>query len=263
MDPNQIFFFMLSGLNPYSQQANIPLPKFPVKPVTPQVKYRRTWKKDQIEEVFSEASKYSQQQNKNIEDLTIRDFEIISSRFEQSTEQVMAKVNEINKSGTLRPGIWSVNEDELLISVLNKGIQKWGQMASVLNREIHKGIRIRTGKQCKERWNNYLNPLINRQPWTDKEDVLALENYKVHGNKWSLISKSIKNRTESSIKNRIKSLINKIKQDLDTMDDINIGIDRVIAKKNEDISKEQTTIKNASDNSEIHKPELKTEEKNL
>ena len=46
-----------------------------------------------------------------------------------------------------------------------------------------------------------------------------------------MISKSLTSRTESAVKNRIKSLINKIKQDLNTMDDLNIGINRVIAKK--------------------------------
>ena len=114
-----------------------------------------------------------------------------------------------------------------------------GKVANVLNKEIHTGLKVRTGKQCKERWNNYLNPEVNRGPWTDREDVLALENYKIHGNKWSIISKSMKNRTESVVKNKIKSLLNKVKQDLNSMNDLLIGIDKMILIKKQKIQLSQ------------------------
>lgn len=194
-------------------------------------KYKRTWKKNQVEEIFSRTTKYCIETGRNIEDLTVKDFEVLAGDCDQTAEQVMNKVNEIHRSGTLRPGIWSQSEDDLLNSFLRKGIEKWGQIANLLNKEIHKGLKIRTGKQCKERWNNYLNPDVNRGAWTDDEDLKILESYKQNGNKWSIIAKSIKNRTESSVKNRIKSLLNKIKQDLTAMDDINSGIDKLILKK--------------------------------
>jgi hypothetical protein len=41
------------------------------------------------------------------------------------------------------------------------------------------------------------------------EDIGLLEKYKRFGNKWSKIAKKIPERTESAIKNRIKSLLNK------------------------------------------------------
>lgn len=246
MDPNQVYFFMLPGFNPFMQQLYQPeIPAAP-KPLPSNKKYHRTWKKQQVEEVFSAATKYCQDYDKQIEELNLRDFENIAVEFEQSAEQIMIKVNEINKSGTLRPGIWSNIEDDLLISVLKKGIEKWGQIANLLNKEVHKGLKIRTGKQCKERWNNYLNPDVNRGSWTESEDIKALESYKIHGNKWSIIAKSINNRTESSVKNRIKSLLNKIKQDLTTMDDLNIGIDRAILKKSLTATKKETVIESAS-----------------
>ncbi|OMJ74553.1 hypothetical protein SteCoe_26515 [Stentor coeruleus] len=198
-------------------------------------KYKRTWKKNQVEEIFSRATKHCIETGRNIEDLTIKDFEVLARDCDQTPEQVMNKVNEIHQSGTLRPGIWSQSEDDLLKDLLRKGIEKWGQIASLLNKEIHKGLRIRTGKQCKERWNNYLNPDVNRGAWTDKEDLKILESYKQNGNKWSIIAKSIKNRTESSVKNRIKSLLNKIKQDLTAIDDISSGIDKLINKKRQNM----------------------------
>lgn len=245
MDPNQALAYMLLSMNSYisqvfpqnwvpSQQNLTPLPLSQIQSGIEQPvfkKYHRTWKKHQIEEIFSLTSKYCQSYAKDIDQLTLQDFEIIAQNCEQSPEQVMNKVNEINKSGTLRPGIWSQNEDDMLSEILRKGIEKWGQIANLLNKEIHKGLKIRTGKQCKERWNNYLNPAVNRGVWSIAEDVLILENYKTFGNKWSVISKTIANRTESAVKNRIKSLLNKIKQDLSTMDNLNTGIDRMIAAK--------------------------------
>ncbi|OMJ70673.1 hypothetical protein SteCoe_31302 [Stentor coeruleus] len=246
MDPNQVFAYMFSGVNPYIQQVypqtwpsvTVEQPSLGKMPVTSK-KYHRTWKKNQVEEVFNLTTRFCQTHNRRIEDLSLRDFESIAQNFEQTPEQVMIKVNEINRSGTLRPGIWSQAEDDLLKSVLKKGLEKWGQIANILNKEVHKGLKIRTGKQCKERWNNYLNPEVNRGPWCEEEDIVALENYKIHGNKWSVISKCISNRTESAVKNRIKSLINKIKQDLSTMDDLSVGIDRVIAKKKSNMIKHE------------------------
>lgn len=232
MDPNQVFAYMFSGLGPYIAPVYQPQWGMPqiepaqptIKPTVLPKKYHRTWKKNQVEEVFSFTTRYCQNNSKTVEALTLRDFEVIAQNFVQTPEQIMVKVNEISKSGTLRPGIWSQTEDDLLISVLRKGIEKWGQIANLLNKEIHKGLKIRTGKQCKERWNNYINPEINRGPWRKEEDILALEKYKIHGNKWSVISKCINNRTESAVKNRIKSLLNKIKQDLSTIEDISVKL---------------------------------------
>ena len=244
MDPNQALAFMLINMNAFAaqmfQRSWVQAPQVAVKTLHEPVvvsadpgfkKYHRTWKKNQIEEIFNLTLKHCQNCGKNIEDLNIKDFEGIAKGFEQSPEQVMNKVNEINKSGTLRPGIWSQAEDEMLSSILKKGIEKWGQIANLLNKEVHKGLKIRTGKQCKERWNTYLNPAVNRGSWTVEEDIRILENYKTHGNKWSVISKSITNRTESAVKNRIKSMLNKIKQDLSTMDNLNSGIDMMIQSK--------------------------------
>ena len=217
------------------QSIMIPQEKIEVMSESPSIenpkKYHRTWKKHQVEEIFSTATKYCKDNDKKIEELTLSDFRIISLNSNQSPEQVMNKVNEIHISGTLRPGIWSLKEDEMLTTLLRKGIAKWGQIANLLNNEIHKGLKIRTGKQCKERWNNYLNPNMNRGAWTEEEDICILENYKIHGNKWSVISKMLCNRTESAVKNRIKSVINKIKQDLNSMDDLKIGIDSIIEMK--------------------------------
>lgn len=174
-------------------------------------KYHRTWNKIQTQEVFSITIRYCQNFNKTIEELTLNDFGIISIGLEQSPEQVMMKVKEINANGTLRPGKWSQIEDEMLTNLISHHGNKWGQIASQLNSEIHNRISIRNSKNCKERWNNYLNPDINRGAWTEDEDILLLEGYLQYGNKWCSIARTLPNRIESFVKNRIKSLLHKAK----------------------------------------------------
>ena len=199
---------------PDSNLINTIATQAPHSAASQQKKYNRTWTKAEVEEVFTAVSRYCLENNTEIEKMEIEEFSIFSNLFKQSPEQIMKKVNEINTSQTLRPGIWSIPEDEMLVSILNKGCKKWGMIANLLNKEIHKSLKIRTGKMCKERWNNYLNPSINRGPWTTEEDEKALKYFCIYGNKWSTISKFIDNRTESAVKNRIKSLQNKLTQNL-------------------------------------------------
>lgn len=77
---------------------------------------------------------------------------------------------------------------------------------------IHsKGDFFKTPKQCRERWQNHLNSEINHKEWTKEEDIIILECVKKNNTKWaSIIPELGGTRTEHMIKNRYKSLINKI-----------------------------------------------------
>jgi hypothetical protein len=60
-------------------------------------------------------------------------------------------------------GPWTPREDELLtLMVQTYGTKRWSLVAS--------NFKGRTGKQCRERWTNQLNPLINKRPWSTEED---------------------------------------------------------------------------------------------
>jgi len=49
---------------------------------------------------------------------------------------------------------------------------------------------MRNGKQCRERWLNFLNPSIRKGKWTVQEDLLLLQKQKEFGgNKWSKIAR--------------------------------------------------------------------------
>jgi myb proto-oncogene protein len=64
---------------------------------------------------------------------------------------------------------WQKKEDEELFKIISeKGTKQWQEIADTLNEIL--GVS-RNGKQCRERWYNFLNPEINRDPFTPQEDL--------------------------------------------------------------------------------------------
>lgn len=191
---------------------------------------KRVWTKSQVEHLYETVKHYTSISCKPIDSLTIEDFTVISVYFNRSPIKCMKKIREISVTGSLAPGAWSSSEDDCLRHLITLNLKKWGMVADRLNQEIHNNIKIRSGKQCKERWVNHLNPNMKKDKWTPAEDLEALKLYKVLGNKWCEISRILGNRTDSSIKNRVKSLMTKQKQDLNFSSDTESVIDLLIDK---------------------------------
>ena len=71
------------------------------------------------------------------------------------------------------------------------------------------GIKNKSGKQCRERWINFLCPNINKGIWSEKEENILFSTQLKIGNKWSELAKLLPGRSENDIKNHFYSKLRK------------------------------------------------------
>ena len=69
------------------------------------------------------------------------------------------------------------------------------------------GITGRTGKQCRERWHNQLDPSIKNTEWTSEEEQILFDSHNKHGNRWATIAKALEGRTDNCVKNHFYSTL--------------------------------------------------------
>ena len=84
---------------------------------------------------------------------------------------------------------------------------RWNEVAKDFFVKSNKQ-HFRTSKQCRERWNNYLDPTKRHTGWSIEEDTILIRTVFEKGKKWALISKQLDcRRTEHMVKNRFNSLM--------------------------------------------------------
>ncbi|OHS97144.1 hypothetical protein TRFO_36701 [Tritrichomonas foetus] len=86
-------------------------------------------------------------------------------------------------------------EDQLLLQMIEvNGPHRWDSIAE--------SMPGRSGRQCRDRYKNYLMETLKNGPWTPEEDELLTKKYIEYGSHWSLISKFFPGRSTNNIKNR-------------------------------------------------------------
>lgn len=63
-------------------------------------------------------------------------------------------------------------------------------------------MKTRTGKQCRERYINHLDPNTKKTPWTLEENNVLRDMYPEFGSKWSKYMPFLPGRSDNCIKNR-------------------------------------------------------------
>eukprot|EP00744_Colponema_vietnamica_P001441 GILI01002385.1.p1 GENE.GILI01002385.1~~GILI01002385.1.p1 ORF type:complete len:517 (-),score=176.57 GILI01002385.1:320-1870(-) len=120
----------------------------------------------------------------------------------RSSIQCLHRWTKILQPGLIK-GPWTLQEDAILRAWVEKeGAKKWAQAAAL--------IPGRSGKQCRERWFNHLNPEVKKGNWTPEEDSLIFELYQKLGSHWSEIATHFEGRTENAIKNRFYSTLRRL-----------------------------------------------------
>jgi hypothetical protein len=105
---------------------------------------------------------------------------------------------------------FSKAEDFKLMNLVQQyGNRNWNQIALQMDQ--------RNARQCKDRWEGFLSPTINKSAWTIEEDILLIQKIKEFGTKWKILTIFFPNRSDTSLKNRFHHLGNQksIRQDKD------------------------------------------------
>lgn len=104
----------------------------------------------------------------------------------------------------VKGGVWTNIEDEVLKAAVSKyGLNQWARVSSLLARK--------TPKQCKARWQEWLDPSIKKVEFTKEEDEKLLHLAKLMPTQWRTIA-PIVGRTANQCIERYQRLLDEAEQ---------------------------------------------------
>mmetsp|Transcript_6002 Transcript_6002/g.6895 ORF Transcript_6002/g.6895 Transcript_6002/m.6895 type:complete len:356 (-) Transcript_6002:201-1268(-) len=115
-------------------------------------------------------------------------------------------------SSKTRARKWTDSEDRVLLNLVQSQLNSSDKKRKVVvdYKTISQYIPGRTSKQCRERYENSLNPDMKRGEWEDEETELILDLMSDYGQNWSRIKEHINNRTYNGIKKKGRKLLGEI-----------------------------------------------------
>ncbi|KAI9736399.1 MAG: Pre-mRNA-splicing factor cef1 [Claussenomyces sp. TS43310] len=104
----------------------------------------------------------------------------------------------------VKGGVWTNIEDEILKASVSKyGLNQWAHISSLLARK--------TPKQCKARWNEWLDPGIRKIEWSKEEDEKLLHLAKLMPTQWRTLAPLV-GRTATQCLERYQRLLDEAEQ---------------------------------------------------
>lgn len=99
----------------------------------------------------------------------------------------------------LKKGQWSKSEDQLLTHGVHRFGSQWTKVATCVN--------SRSADQCAKRWQQSLDPRLDRSEWRDDEDIALLAAVERLGRHWKDIQEQyLPYRSKNCVKNRYSVL---------------------------------------------------------
>lgn len=118
---------------------------------------------------------------------------------------------------------FSAEEDEKLKHLVEiMGEKKWDDIA--------KEMPGRNGRQCRDRYKNYLIQGFFNGEWTKEEDEMLIKKFSEFGSQWSKITAYFNNRNANSLKNRWNYFLSK------HLNDNTFSIQEILNKNDDEIN---------------------------
>ncbi|KAK8840282.1 hypothetical protein M9Y10_030837 [Tritrichomonas musculus] len=127
----------------------------------------------------------------------------LSNKLTTNSKEIADENNDIKNTKIKKTRVPFTKEEDEKVKELVQiyGTKKWIVVSSF--------IKGRTAKQCRDRYLNYLVPGYFMGEWSKEEDDLIIKLYDEHGPKWSVIQRSLEDRSANAIKNRWKYFLSR------------------------------------------------------